>query len=105
MLTNPPPVFNAASAAWNTAATFDDYASAQRAVDRLSDDGFGVDKLDIVGSDLRLIERVTGRLTKARRGRRRGQRDVGGHRPRARRKSCCACSPERIHSEYFEKQS
>jgi hypothetical protein len=66
MLTNPPPVFNAVSAAWNTVATFDDYASAQRAVDRLSDDGFSVDKLDIVGSDLRLIERVTGRLTKAR---------------------------------------
>jgi hypothetical protein len=66
MLTNPPPVFNAVSAAWNTVATFDDYAGAQRAVDRLSDDGFGVDKLDIVGSDLRLIERVTGRLTKAR---------------------------------------
>ena len=66
MLTNSPPAFNAVSAAWNTVATFDDYASAQRAVDRLSDDGFGVDKLDIVGSDLRLIERVTGRLTKAR---------------------------------------
>lgn len=54
------------SAAWNTVARFDDYESAQRAVDRLSDDGFPVDKLDIVGSGLRLVERVTGRLTKAR---------------------------------------
>ena len=54
------------SAAWNTVARFDDYETAQRAVDRLSDDGFPVGKLDIVGSDLRLIERVTGRLTKAR---------------------------------------
>lgn len=54
------------SAAWNTVARFDDYESAQRAVDRLSDDGFPVDKLDIVGSDVRLVERVTGRLTKAR---------------------------------------
>src|ERR1700743_607981 len=54
------------SAAWNTVARFDDYETAQRAVDRLSDDGFPVETLDIVGSDLRLVERVTGRLTKAR---------------------------------------
>lgn len=54
------------SAAWNTVARFDDYESAQQAVDRLSDDGFPVDKLDIVGSGLNLVERVTGRLTKAR---------------------------------------
>jgi hypothetical protein len=38
----------------------------QRAVDRLSDDGFPVEKLDIIGTDLRTIERVTGRLTTAR---------------------------------------
>jgi hypothetical protein len=54
------------SAAWNTVGRFDDYESAQRAVDRLSDDGFPVEKLDIVGSGLRLVERVTGRLTRAR---------------------------------------
>jgi hypothetical protein len=47
-------------------ARFDDYETAQRAVDRLSDDGFPVEKLDIVGSDLRLVERVTGRLTRGR---------------------------------------
>ena len=52
--------------AWNTVAQFDDYEAAQRAVDRLSDDGFPVERLDIVGSEVRLIERVTGRLTKAR---------------------------------------
>ena len=57
---------NPISVAWNTVARFDDYQSAQRAVDRLSDDGFPVEKLDIVGSDLQLVERVTGRLTKAR---------------------------------------
>ena len=55
-----------ASTAWNTVARFDDYEAAQHAVDRLSDDGFPVEQLDIVGSDLRLVERVTGRLTKAR---------------------------------------
>ena len=54
------------SAAWNTVARFDDYETAQRAVDRLSDDGFPVENLDIVGSGLRLVERVTGRLTRSR---------------------------------------
>jgi hypothetical protein len=55
---------NPVHAAWNTVARFDDYGSAQRAVDRLSDDGFPVELLDIVGSDLQMVERVTGRLTK-----------------------------------------
>ncbi len=58
--------WNPAHAAWNTVAHFDDYDSAQRAVDRLSDDGFPVEKLDVIGSDLRLVERVTGRLTRGR---------------------------------------
>ena len=57
---------NPISAAWNTVARFDDYADAQQAVDRLSDDGFPVEQLDIIGSELRLVERITGRLTKAR---------------------------------------
>lgn len=66
MLGNGMPALDPISAAWNTVARFDDYESAQRAVDRLSDDGFPVEKLDVVGSDLRLVERVTGRLTKTR---------------------------------------
>lgn len=66
MLGSGPPLVDPISAAWNTVARFDDYESAQRAVDHLSDDGFPVEKLDIVGSDLRLVERVTGRLTTAR---------------------------------------
>jgi hypothetical protein len=57
---------NPITVAWNTVARFDDYEDAQRAVDRLSDDGFPVQQLDIVGSDLRLVERVTGRMTRAR---------------------------------------
>jgi hypothetical protein len=52
------------SMAWNNVASFSSYDAAQAAVDRLSDDGFPVEHLDIVGSDLRLVERVTGRLTK-----------------------------------------
>jgi hypothetical protein len=63
---NQPITYNPVSAAWNTVASYDDYLEAQRAVDRLSDDGFPVEHLDIVGSDLRLVERVTGRLTKGR---------------------------------------
>jgi hypothetical protein len=61
--TDPSPPINPITAAWNTVARFDDYEAAQRAVDRLSDDGFQVEKLDIIGTDLRLVERVTGRLT------------------------------------------
>ncbi|MDT4939500.1 MAG: hypothetical protein QOG80_3171 [Pseudonocardiales bacterium] len=61
-----PPRLDPAYTAWNTIISYDDYAAAQRAVDRLSDDGFPVEHLDIIGSDLRLVERVTGRLTKAR---------------------------------------
>jgi hypothetical protein len=44
-------------------ATYDDYAAAQHAVDHLSDQKFPVEHLAIVGSDLRQVERVTGRLT------------------------------------------
>src|ERR1700728_3053177 len=66
MLGTPMPALSKVSAAWNTVGRFDDYESAQRAVDRLSDDGFPVENLDIVGSGLRLVERVTGRLTGAR---------------------------------------
>src|SRR5712672_441143 len=56
------------SMAWNNVASFSSYDEAQAAVDRLSDDGFPVEHLEIVGSDLRLVERVTGRLTKRRAG-------------------------------------
>jgi uncharacterized membrane protein len=47
-------------------ASFDRYEEAQRSVDRLSDAGFPVEHTAIVGSDLRLVEDVTGRLTVAR---------------------------------------
>ena len=39
----------------------DDYASAQAAVDYLADNHFPVQNIVIVGTELRLIERVTGR--------------------------------------------
>jgi hypothetical protein len=44
-------------------ATYPDYAQAQRAVDYLSDNGFPVEHTAIVGTGLRLVEQVTGRLT------------------------------------------
>jgi len=47
-------------------ATYPDYAQAQRAVDYLSDNQFPVEKTSIVGTDLRLVETVLGRLTTAR---------------------------------------
>jgi hypothetical protein len=43
--------------------TYDTYADAQRAVDHLSDEKFPVENLAIVGTDLRQVERVTGRMT------------------------------------------
>ena len=46
--------------------SFDDYAAAQRAVDYLSDEKFPVENVTIVGSDLRLVEKVLGRLTMGR---------------------------------------
>ena len=46
-----------------TVAVYLDYASAQRAVDHLSDNGFPVEQTAIVGTDLRLVERVLGRMT------------------------------------------
>ena len=49
-----------------TIVTFPDYALAQRVVDYLSANGFPVDRTAIVGTDLRLVERVLGRLTIAR---------------------------------------
>src|SRR5918997_5978237 len=47
-------------------ASFATYAEAQRAVDLLSDAGFPVEVAEIVGYDLRLVERVLGRITTVR---------------------------------------
>ncbi|MGY1759833.1 general stress protein [Geodermatophilus sp. SYSU D00779] len=43
--------------------SFDSYEQAQAAVDYLSDQKFPVENVTIIGSDLRQVERVTGRLT------------------------------------------
>ncbi|MGH3424471.1 MAG: general stress protein [Nocardioidaceae bacterium] len=43
--------------------TYDDYAQAQKVVDFLSDEEFPVENCMIVGTELKQVERVTGRLT------------------------------------------
>jgi hypothetical protein len=47
-------------------ATYDTYVEAQRAVDFLSDEQFPVQHVSIVGSDLKMVENVLGRLTRGR---------------------------------------
>ncbi|MGX7681807.1 general stress protein [Jatrophihabitans sp. DSM 45814] len=44
--------------------TYDDYAQAQRVVDYLSDNDFPVQNVSIIGTELKSVERVTGRLTR-----------------------------------------
>ena len=46
--------------------TYDTYVEAQKAVDFLSDQQFPVQHVSIVGNGLRMVERVTGRLTRGR---------------------------------------
>lgn len=43
-------------------ASYGTYAEAQRAVDYLSDQEFAVQAVTIVGTDLKMVERITGRL-------------------------------------------
>lgn len=44
-------------------ASYPTYLEAQKAVDALADGAFAVQAVTIVGSDLRMVERVTGRLS------------------------------------------
>ena len=57
---------DATTAGRRPVGVFERYADAQQAVDHLSDAGFPVEHATIVGSDLRLVENVTGRLNWAR---------------------------------------
>lgn len=50
----------------DTVATYHSYLDAQQAVDHLADKDFPVQAVTIVGTDLRMVERVTGRLTYSR---------------------------------------
>jgi len=46
-----------------TVATYTSYPEAERAVDFLSDKGFPVERVAIVGTGLKTVEQVAGRLT------------------------------------------
>lgn len=46
-----------------TVASFGEYAQAKAAVGRLADAGFPIEHVSIIGSDLKSVERVTGRMT------------------------------------------
>jgi hypothetical protein len=60
------PVRAATSRPTVTLREFGSYEEAQQLVDRLSDVGFRIEQVRIVGTGLRSIEQVTGRLTKGR---------------------------------------
>jgi hypothetical protein len=45
-----------------TIASFERYEDAERAVDRLSDLGFPVERVAIIGQDLQTVEQVTGKM-------------------------------------------
>ena len=62
----PGPATAAAAVPTVTVATYPDYALAQRAVDYLSDNRFPVERSSIIGTDLRLVENVLGRMTTVR---------------------------------------
>jgi uncharacterized membrane protein len=53
-------------AARSTVATYATYREAEQAVDRLSDSGFPVEQVTIVGTGLRYVEKVSGRVTTGR---------------------------------------
>ena len=61
MPSSPPPGFGREITDRPVLARFDTYADAQAAVDALSDAGFPVQNVAIVGVDLRLVESVLGR--------------------------------------------
>jgi hypothetical protein len=44
-------------------ASYPTYGEAQQTIDRLANDSFPVQYSEIIGRDLRLIERITGRMT------------------------------------------
>src|SRR3984885_13108553 len=62
MLRTGMPVLNPISAAWNTVGRFDDYESAQRAVDRLSEEGFPTEKQEIIRLKLLFITGEAGAI-------------------------------------------
>jgi len=63
MTNSPPPTVNGTRRAVNSATTYKD---AEHAVDWLSDHEFPVERVTIVGTGLRYVENVSGRMTTSR---------------------------------------
>ncbi len=57
--------FDADAFSKRVVATYGSYEEAERAVDHLADEDFPAERLSIVGSDLRMVEQVTGRMSYA----------------------------------------
>jgi hypothetical protein len=55
-----------AAAPKTTVATYDNYREAERAVDYLSDQGFPVERAAIIGTGLKTVEQIAGRMTTGR---------------------------------------
>lgn len=64
MTAGPTPAGSTGSTGSTVLAEFHDYSAAQRLVAQLSDAGFPVQHLRIIGTGLRSVEQVTGRVTK-----------------------------------------
>ncbi|MCI0688773.1 MAG: hypothetical protein L0Y54_16280 [Sporichthyaceae bacterium] len=58
----PPPAGTGPAVTWSNVATYTYYPDAQRAVDHLSDQKFPVQSVRIVGSEVKLVEQVLGRM-------------------------------------------
>ena len=65
-VTRPSRLSAAPSGGRRTIADYSSYVEAERAVDLLSDRGFPVERVAIVGTGLRSVEQVVGRVTTAR---------------------------------------
>jgi hypothetical protein len=65
-MSQPSPIPPTASGNYRVLRTVTTYDEAQRIVDTLSDAGFPVEHVRVVGTGLRSVEQVTGRLTNGR---------------------------------------
>src|SRR4051794_29119206 len=59
---SPDATARSARSARRTVASYTSYAEAERAVDRLADHDFPVERVAIIGQDLETVEQVTGKL-------------------------------------------
>jgi hypothetical protein len=66
MASSPSPLYPSASGARRSIGTYSSYVEAERAVDSLSDQAFPIERVAIIGTELRTIEQIVRRVTIAR---------------------------------------